>query len=285
MRAIRAYKLGLSDVALADRLLRQAEWLEYHLYDHDLEERSHREQLEGQLVQLRDKGIQAVLHMPLGKPGARYGMLAPHPQLIDRFYIHAEQLAELCEKHGVPIVFHPMTGMYDELAKMPMPEQHAQLIRAMETFDRRIGLCERFYFENVLEGPCSFKNPELPEVFRKTGAKMVLDTSHALISMKGDNQKVLELWDRLDEHIAYFHLVDSMGMNHDALILFDGIGEIAEWMKRIGDRPYVLEIKLHDPDFAIEMEESYFRLKRALEWGFEHVKHIYQKNAIEKIRF
>lgn len=248
----------------------------YHLVDEDLKESGRFSLLVSQIERLKDRNISVVLHMPLGtNKSGRYGMLATRRDLVNRFYHHAEILAHLSCCYRLPIVFHPMTGIVQEVIKLPFEEQTELLLRAFETFERRIGLRDMYWFENVLAGPCSFKNPYLPEVFEQTQAKMVLDTSHALISLSGDNEKVFELWDRLDPHIRYFHLVDSMGQTHDALLLFEGVGDIEGWMKRIGHRPYILEIMLSNQDFAVEMEESYLRLKRALDLGFDVVKRIY----------
>ncbi|GAA3328841.1 hypothetical protein GCM10020331_074430 [Ectobacillus funiculus] len=63
---------------------------------------------------------------------------------------------------------------------------------------------------------------------------LTIDVSHSFIALQGDNQSLEEHLERFHIFFAsYFHLVDSMGLIHDALPL--GTGRI-DWRMV---KPYV----------------------------------------------
>jgi sugar phosphate isomerase/epimerase len=71
-----------------------------------------------------------------------------------------------------------------------------------------------------------------------------IDVSHSFIACRGDNGKLQQILELTDNYAKYYHLVDSMGIQHDSLPLGHGKIDWSMVKPYVIDKDFIFEIKL-----------------------------------------
>lgn len=217
------------------------------------------ELLKNRIRLIKEKGIEVVLHHPWRIHNVFLNVSYRNSKEEDYFLLTTRILVELCEDFDAHAVVHMSYG--DESLKLePNPSKDViiKTVARMLEVDETIGK-GRIYWENGTHGNGAyFDNEYLVDAIVGTSLKLCFDISHAFISLKGDNQHLIETIARLEPNIAYYHVVDSMGKVHDSLIIGDGridFGGILYQM--IVEKPYIYEVGLSDMNDCEEMIKSH----------------------------
>ncbi|MGX5377537.1 sugar phosphate isomerase/epimerase [Ligilactobacillus sp. LYQ135] len=124
---------------------------------------------------------------------------------------------------------------------------------------------EHIMFENSISPIFQYGNPAMEDQILAHGYRLAFDVSHCFIAEHGDNEKLSASLKHLLNATYHYHLVDSMGVKHDSLVL--GTGKI-NWRKILpiiqenSKATSIYEINLADPNNAKEQIESHQYLKR-----------------------
>ncbi|WP_290034033.1 TIM barrel protein [Ligilactobacillus cholophilus] len=115
-------------------------------------------------------------------------------------------------------------------------------------------------FENTISPIFSFGNPKDENEILSHNYRLAFDTSHCFIAEHGSNEMLIASMKHLMDATVHYHLVDSMGIKHDSLIL--GEGKI-DWKRVLplldqnSKATCIYEINLADPTNANEQIKSH----------------------------
>jgi sugar phosphate isomerase/epimerase len=250
-------KANLRANNLEDRLQYNPEIIEFFLSDTDLLQP---DLIREQVRKVKGLGIQAYLHHPPKYNGRFLDILSEDPE-IAAFYRHSsELLAQICREEDIYCVVHAHYSDTESSQKLTVEGTRA-MRRAVEQITAFAG--GRFLWEDTIEGLFSHANPYLmKELIIPLELPLTVDVSHTFIAFKGNNGKLEEVLAATRPYARYYHLVDSMGLEHDSLSL--GLGRIDWAMVKpyVEDRNFIFEIGLKgDHSDCTPMVESaaYFR--------------------------
>lgn len=238
MRYVRV-KTNLERACVDDRLRYGPEIVEFYLSEHDLR----REPLIRERIrELKNKGIRVYLHHP-PKHGNRYLDILSSDSDMRAFYSRSsEQLARICHEEDARCVIH---AHYAETESSQ--DMSAEALRRMKREIASVAAFagDRFVWEDTIEGLFSHANPRLlEELIVPLKLPLTVDVSHTFISFRGDNGKLKETLERTYPYARYYHLVDSMGLEHDSLPLGRGRIDWAMVKPYVRDRDFIFEIDL-----------------------------------------
>ena len=115
-------------------------------------------------------------------------------------------------------------------------------------------------FENSISPIFQYGDPYLENRIVAHHYRLAFDTSHCFIAEHGNNDKLMTSLKHLLNVTVHYHLVDSMGIKHDSLVL--GTGKI-DWKRVLKilaqnkNATSIYEINLKDSTKATEQIESY----------------------------
>lgn len=135
--------------------------------------------------------------------------------------------------------------------------------KRMDHFNKMGG--EHIMFENSISPIFQFGNYRMEDEILAHGYRLAFDTSHCFIAEHGDNDKLINSLKHLLKATVHYHLVDSMGIKHDSLILGQGKIDWKRVMPLISENQkatYIYEINLADPTKAKEQIESHQYLEK-----------------------
>lgn len=262
MLFILGLKCSLNEKQILDRLSYNPDLIELHLFDSDMYGAG-RSKLESVIIDLLDRDIDVVLHHPMFYNRSFQDILAPDLEVRSFFDFSTQVLISLCKKYHIKCVVHPQYSQSNTLNETELYD----LKDRMNYFNELADGC--ILWENSIVGLTTFENERVYEdIIGPLNLPFCFDISHAFISFKGDNDKLIHALEKCKHNIKYFHVVDSIGMEHDSLKL--GMGSI-DWSRvfpYIKDKKYIFEIGLSDQEDCREMLESFEylnRLKSSLE--------------------
>lgn len=260
----------MSKEQVKDRLQQEGiDIYEIHLQEDDLFGQKYKE-LEQLIRDIQAKGVKVYLHHPMTIQGQTLHVNASNSMRSDYFNLTTRMLVELCEKHDIYVVVHInygsdkiSQGKHDELEEPEYADKNSyiQTVSNMLSIDRKIGK-GRILWENGIVGVGAYREDlMLAEIMGGTELKLCFDVSHAFISLHGNNEKLKQTMDILEDNIAYFHVVDSMGEIHDSLVIGEGNIDFPNLYNQVIEKDYIYEIGLKNFNDCSEMVESHFRFE------------------------
>lgn len=135
---------------------------------------------------------------------------------------------------------------------------------AMNRMDRfaRMGQ-KHIMFENSISPIFFYGDPQMDRRIMTHHWRLAFDTSHCFIHEHGSNDRLAASLKRLAPQVVHYHLVDSMGIQHDSLPL--GKGRI-DWQRVMpllnSQASYIYEIAMDDPNDSRPQRESAAYLRR-----------------------
>lgn len=232
-------KANLDSKSLTDRLQYDPEIIEFYLKAEDIDRP---ELIRARIRELHARGIKAYLHHPPQYRGAYLDIMSEDPELRRFYHRSTELLARICKEEHAKCVLHAHYLHEDsvEVSRERTLELREE-IRQVLDYGREI-----FVWEDSTEGLFCYSNPYLiDDLIVPLELPLNVDVSHTFIGFAGDNGKLREVLERTAPYAQYYHLVDSMGLEHDSLPL--GHGRI-DWRMV---KPYVL-----GKDFIFEINLS-----------------------------
>lgn len=245
-------KCAVNDIQVKDRLTYNPEIIEFHLVLSDIYGEG-RKKLEKTIKYIQKQGIKVYLHHPMQIEGSYIHILDPDLKRREGYKEIAKTMVEISKKFGVKTVIH---CNYVELKGIE--EGYETTIELKEAIEEvlRYGR-EYLLWEDSAAGLFSYHNPYLiDEVILPLALPLVLDISHTFIALEGDNQKTLEVVERTSHLTEYYHVVDSMGLQHDGLELGVGLVNWQALKPYIEEKDFIFEPVLNDKNSAIEMKRS-----------------------------
>lgn len=251
--------LGLKTAIAADqfydRFVENPDIIEFHLNEEDLfGER--RNLLRKRIEQCLKQGIKVFLHHPIRFKGEHLNIINESKIHKTYYRLSTLLLIEMCKEYEIQCVVHPHysnglvvnSPMFDKLV-----EKLKENIKFYESISNGCIL-----WENSTLGIFSLENEKLFEdIVKPLNLNICFDVSHAFISFKGSNDKLLKSLEKFKKHIKYFHIVDSEGEVHDSLELGKGLIHwegVKSYTKNI---PYIFEIDLDVINDCSPMVRSY----------------------------
>lgn len=240
MKIIRL-KGNLEQSNLENRLSYNPDILEFYLNDLDLKDHG---LIRERIRLLHDRGVKPYLHHPPMCRGEYLDILSGSPQVRRFYHESCELLARICREERAKCVVHAHYVHTDSCRNITRERTVIlrEEIRKVMAYSR-----EAFVWEDSTEGLFSFGcNPYLiDDLIEPLELPLTVDVSHTFISFRGDNERLRDILVRTEPFARYYHLVDSMGIEHDSLPL--GLGRI-DWRMV---KPIVLE-----KDFIFEITLS-----------------------------
>ncbi|WP_276355710.1 TIM barrel protein [Cohnella caldifontis] len=234
-------KANLEKRNLDDRLAYDPDIIEFYLSDRDLKQPA---LIRERIRQLHDRGVKPYLHHPPRYEGEYLDILSDNPNVRRFYHESCELLARICTEERAKCVVHAHY-VNTESCRNVTRERTIRLreeIRRIMAYSREV-----FVWEDSIEGLFSYgHNPYLiDDVIVPLDLPLNVDVSHTFISFGGDNERLRDILERTANYALYYHLVDSMGLEHDSLPL--GMGKI-DWRMV---KPFVL-----GKDFIFEITLS-----------------------------
>lgn len=204
-----------------------------------------------------------VLHHPMKFHEHHSEVVAPeryYPDLYRFIEQTIEQLIRLGEDLNVQVLVH---GGYSGAEVQHMVDLYPTIADARQAVYHRLDRFARagrdhIMFENSIAPVFAYGHPDQENEILAHHYRLAFDTSHCFIELHGDNQGLLASLRHLAPAVVHYHLVDSLGQNHDSLTL--GTGKI-NWA---GVLPLlnpaassIYEINLHDQTNCAEQLASH----------------------------
>ncbi|WP_241158582.1 TIM barrel protein [Cohnella candidum] len=259
-------KGNLEQRNLDNRLSYEPDIIEFFLSDRDLLDP---ERIRDRIRQLHDRGVKAYLHHPPKHQGEYLDILSDNPE-VRRFYNEScELLARICIEEKAKCVVHAHYVGTHSCRDVTLERTLIlrEEIRRIMAYSRDV-----FVWEDSIEGLFSYGgNPYLIDhLIVPLKLPLTVDVSHTFISFRGDNERLRDVLERTKPYAQYYHLVDSMGLEHDSLQL--GLGRIDWRMVKplVWGKDFIFEITLSgDHSDCTPMVESahYFANVEAEENG------------------
>ncbi|MFJ6211163.1 hypothetical protein [Lysinibacillus sp. NPDC092081] len=175
--------------------------------------------LEKTIQTIKDLGIRCVLHHPIKYNNQHLDIIHRDPTMRSYYDLSTRIIAEICIKHDINCVIHPHytnPAGSDPNDINKVNEMKGEISKVL-AYSKEV-----FLWENSIEGLFTAANSRWVEDFvEPLQLQIVYDVSHAFISYKGDNAKLIDNMEKLAPYIKYLHVVDSCGFQHDSLRLGD----------------------------------------------------------------
>lgn len=255
-------KTNIKDIDVRDRIEYEPDLVELHLVEGDLFGDG-LVQLEKVIKRIQYTGAKVYLHHPMRVHGMYLNVNAKDNIQGDFFKLSTRILVEIAKRYDLKIVVH---FSYDnsERGGVELEEPYECDIMLLEEtvqnaviIDKEIG-CGRLLWENSDVGVGSYgKDLVFARLVLQSKLRLCIDISHLFLSVKGDNEELQRILNLLEPSIDYFHFVDSMGEEHDGLILGEGKVDIPKIVDMVLSHDYIYEICLRNNRFCNEMIESH----------------------------
>lgn len=244
-------KCILDPVQLNDRLSYRPDILEIQLLDQDLR---HAERTISMIRTVQEKGVKVYLHHPTKYKDQYLDILHEAPFMRTYYRESSEQIARICQKTHTKCVIHAHYNHTSSSGKKSRRDTR-EMAREIERILRIDPTC--FIWEDTVNGLFSASNPYLiEEIIQPLDLPRVIDLSHSFISWKGDNDRLIQTLEQTAPYAVYFHVVDSMGIEHDSLSLGQGRIDWKRVKPFVGEHDFIFEIGLRDFTDCQEMIES-----------------------------
>lgn len=172
-----------------------------------------------------------VLHHPMKFGPHHSEVVAPekdYPELYRFVEETTEKLLRLADDLNVQILIH---GGYSGPEVHHMVDQYPSVQDARQAVYKRLDRFARaggkhIMFENSIAPVFAYGDPNQEDEILAHNYRLAFDVSHCFIYLHGDNNGLQRSLQHLKNKVVHYHLVDSMGKNHDSLTL--GTGKI-DW--------------------------------------------------------
>lgn len=246
-------KCAYDPAQLYNRIKYQPDLIEIQLFEQDLFG-ANRTELENTISMLKSLNIEVYLHHPIKFQGEKLDIIHNDPTMYHFYHLTTRILSEICNHYHIKCVIHPHysgtpSSTIAEDTKKEMIKEISEILDYSENV---------FVWENTIEGLFSSQNYNwFKDIVQPLNLPIVYDISHAFISFRGDNDLLMKELNQMSDYIKYFHVVDSLGQQHDSLSLGKGKVNWERVLPYIKGKPYIYEIGLKDFTDGTEMVESH----------------------------
>lgn len=241
-------KTGISGEGIADRLQYNPSILELVLSSDDLRNLL---EVERTIESLQARGIKVYLHHPMRYNGKYLNLVSDDEEVITYTAYSTGVLASIAQRHDVSVVIHANYSEPQEHGYLPSVRptlQETLELKSRLEFYHAMGVGKHFLWENSCHGLMSTHNQYyIDEVIVPLKLPTTWDISHAFVGVGGDNALLLNDLNRVSEYTKYFHIVDSLGLTHDALEIGKGSIDWIPIVPHVLGKDYILEIGLKPP--------------------------------------
>lgn len=233
-------KSNLGIEYIEDRLQYHPDILEFHLNAKDMENKN---EIVESIRLVKSKGIQVVLHHPPKLKNGYLDIISKDPEIRDFYDWSTRELIQICKEEQVHLVIHPHYA--NSNSSNITLENVEELSERIQHF-QQLG-AGYLWWENTIEGIFSSHNPGwLSSIVRPLQLSLCFDVSHDFLALKGNNEEVMKTLESALPNIEYFHVVDSMGKEHDGLPLGEGRIDWRSIKPFLKNHPYIFEIDLSE---------------------------------------
>lgn len=222
---------GSSDrTQIDDRLQYHPTTYEFYTDEHDFTSAGY-QHLVAAAQYVQSKGVNhIVMHHPMVFRQYHTELIAPEkefPELYRFVEESTEKLIRLAQDQDVQCLVH---GSYAKetfkfIRLYPNVEAAQQAaFQRMDHFQQMGG--DHIMFENSISPIFCYGNPADEDEIRSHHYRLAFDTSHCFIATHGSNAQLQASLRHLQDQVVHYHLVDSMGQQHDSLPI--GAGQI-DW--------------------------------------------------------
>ncbi|KRM21039.1 TIM barrel protein [Latilactobacillus graminis] len=260
-------KAGINDQQIADRMQYQPTYFEFHLTAEDVTPTG-LARLRGKIHYVRSQQVERIiLHHPMNFKGRHLELSmneASSPERYRFLWQSTLDLLQLAKAEDVQLLVH---GAYDDPIE-ELTTGYGNITDAIRVLFKRLDYLQRIggeniMFENSISPIFYYGNPIFDQAIFDKGYRLAFDTSHCFIKLQGDQTAFLQSLTTLREHIVHYHLVDSMGQQHDGLQLGKGKIDWTQVLPRLNTKASsIYEVQLADQNNAQEMIASH----RYLTW-------------------
>lgn len=169
-----------------------------------------------------------VIHHPMSYQGVHLDqLLDPQREAAPYDFLHrtTAQLLDLAADQNVRVLVH---GGYGGTESAQLLTEYPSLTAAREAvFSRLDELVRqadgRVVIENGITESFMYGDPQLDELILQHHLPLACDLSHVFIGLHGNMELTMLALKRLKPQIKHYHLVDSLGQQHDSLPLGRGL--------------------------------------------------------------
>lgn len=253
-------KAAINQEQIQDRILYDPEIIELHLTEKNLH---HPDEIVNTIQFLKARGIRVYLHHPMKHNGRYLDIISSNQEMRQFYNWSSELLAAICRQEQIKCIVH---CHYSQSESSTFTEKAARY-ETRKRIEEILHMCDTsFLWEDTTQGIFSAQNPHLlEEIVRPLHLPLNIDISHSFIALNGNNRALQQHLKTYAPYANYFHLVDSLGVEHDSLPL--GKGQINWEMVKpfIGDKDFIFEIDLSESYYLdcrlmIESAEYFSRI-------------------------
>lgn len=261
-------KASADPLQLASRLQYKPDVFEFYTSEKDFTSEGIK-RLQAGIEEVKATTANIILHHPMLYQGDFLELIVPehsHPMLYKFLMSSTEQLLTLAHDYTIQVLVHGSYGQQTEkfLALYPdLASATHYLYQKLDEF--QAWGQELIMFENSISPLFYFGEAASDEFIFQKNYRLAYDTSHALIKLKGNQTAFLSSLARLKEHIVHYHLVDTLGKEHDSLTLGEGITDWEQVISLLNpSATSIYEIDLADLTNPQEQIQSHEYLKKLL---------------------
>lgn len=220
-------KAGAATEQLLDRLRYRPEFFEFYTQAADLEGEAFKKFKQAVTFVQRAVTPNVIIHHPMQYQGRHLDQLLDpvrQPEAYQFLQRSTDQLINLAYETGAKLLVH---GGYGGQETQQLISEYPSLSAARETVFNRLDQLiaaghGRVMIENGITPSFMYGDPQLDEQIIQHQWPLVCDVSHVFIGLHGDMDLTALTLKRLRPLIQHYHLVDSMGQQHDSLPLGRG---------------------------------------------------------------
>lgn len=208
-----------------------------------------------------------ILHHPMKFKGVATEIVAPQKQCPELYYFidhSTNALLQLANDFQVQVLVHGAYSRQTEnfIAMYPSLTAASQAVfHRLDHFKELGG--KLIMFENSISPLFAYGDPAYEQEILAHNYRLAFDISHCFITTSGDNNALQQSLQHLAAQVVHYHLVDSLGKQHDSLTI--GQGEV-DWQAVMPllnpQATNIFEIQLKDEENAAEQVASYRYLKK-----------------------
>ncbi|WP_390408704.1 sugar phosphate isomerase/epimerase [Lacticaseibacillus jixiensis] len=220
-------KASTDEQQIDNRLQHHPDVFEFHLTEADFTPAGWAH-FEAMVAKVQAVVPRVVFHHPMKYQGLRCELCVnklAYPALYEFVMTSSKRLIEFAKQVGAVALIHGgygrHRGEHDFTSDWP-DLATAQKVVLGRMVDFTAMAPDNVVFENSILPVFAYGDPAFEAKLLALQLPLAFDVSHAFIYVHGDNNRLIASMRHLRPFVRHYHLVDSMGLTHDSLIVGNG---------------------------------------------------------------
>lgn len=224
---------------LANAMSYDPHTLEFFLIEEDLVDLKI---LRSKIERVLSNGTKLYLHEPMRIKGERPSISTSNEDILESTLINISTLIGLCKEYDIRSVVHLGYKGFDPNLTPETEFQNLYInIQKMESLGRGY-----IHWENGVAGVNTLSFKPLYQLVSEIDLSLCLDTSHVIISEKGNANRAISLIRKFGQYVDYYHLSDATLEDTEGSVIGTKSIDWKSVAEVVGNTDYITEINRND---------------------------------------